>query len=356
MSVKRFSCVRWTGSCGDENEKPMNQPAPESLPLSFKDRTIGLRVFGILTILLGCLCALFVLLLILGQVLSAKTAGTSGNYQSMIPTAGMYAVMAVTLVWLGIGSIMARRWARALLLIFSWTWLIMGIVALIFMAIFLPMILEQLQADLPQGQTTMTSGVKAVVMIISLGFVALFFVALPIVWILFYRGPHVRLTCEARNPVAGWTEACPLPILNISLWVGISALLLLVMPLSCRGVFPFFGTFVTGGVGTLIYLGFGINMGYSAFAMYKLRAHGWWLNFITFVVLMISHLLTYARQDLMKFYELAGYPEEQMEQLQKFSELSGNWVVWGVLLVALPFLGYLIYLKKHFRRSLTPDI
>ena len=321
------------------------------LPLPFKDRTTGLRVFGILTILLGCLCGLMVLLMILGQVLTAKTSETAVNYRSIIQAAAVYVFLAVALVWLGIGSIMARRWARALLLIFSWTWLTMGIVSLIFMGIFLPTLLENMQADLPQGQAAMSFGVKAVVMIISLGMLAVFFVALPIVWILFYRSPHVKQTCEARDPVAGWTEACPLPVLNMSLWVGISALMLLLMPLSCRGVFPFFGTFLPGWPGTFVYLVFAIVMGYSAYAMYKLDMRGWWLNFVSFCVLGISHWVTYARQDLMEFYRLAGYADEQLEQLQKFSASSGSLVVWGTLLVALPFLGYLIYLKKLFRRA-----
>ena len=92
-------------------------------------------------------------------------------------------------------------------------------------------------------------------------------------------------------------------------------------------------------------------MGYSAYAMYKLDMRGWWLNFVSFCVLGISHWVTYARQDLMEFYRLAGYADEQLEQLQKFSASSGSLVVWGTLLVALPFLGYLIYLKKFFRRA-----
>jgi len=35
-----------------------------------------------------------------------------------------YALLAVLFVWLGIGSIMARRWARALVLVSSWFWLV----------------------------------------------------------------------------------------------------------------------------------------------------------------------------------------------------------------------------------------
>ncbi len=57
----------------------MNDNAPEpgpieSTPLAtpYKDRSVGLTIFGILTILLGCLAGLFIPLMLFGQVASAK--------------------------------------------------------------------------------------------------------------------------------------------------------------------------------------------------------------------------------------------------------------------------------------------
>jgi len=44
----------------------MNQEIPPPLPVEFKDRKTGLTIFGILTILLGLLCALMVLFMFLG--------------------------------------------------------------------------------------------------------------------------------------------------------------------------------------------------------------------------------------------------------------------------------------------------
>ena len=87
--------------------------------MEFKDRQTGLIVFGILEILLGCLCALLVPLMIWGQAMSAQATGGAPNFRMAIPGALVYAMLAVALVWLGIGSMRFRRWARALLLILS---------------------------------------------------------------------------------------------------------------------------------------------------------------------------------------------------------------------------------------------
>ena len=110
-----------------------------SLAMPYKDRSAGLLIFGILTILLGCVAGLFVPLMFFGQAMSAKArTGVPAPFSAILPAVLIYSVLAVALVWLGIGSIMARRWARALLLIFSWSWLILGTVCFGFHGILHP--------------------------------------------------------------------------------------------------------------------------------------------------------------------------------------------------------------------------
>ena len=96
----------------------MTEQNPNPPPVEFKDRGTGLTVFGILTILLGCLSGLLVPLMFLGQMMAAKATHAPSNIQALIPGMFMYGAMAVILIWLGIGSIKARRWARALWLVF----------------------------------------------------------------------------------------------------------------------------------------------------------------------------------------------------------------------------------------------
>ena len=107
----------------------------------FKDRTTGLIVFGILEIIFGAFCALMVPLMIFGMFVSAglhKGSTPPVGASMMIPGILFYVLIAVWSIWMGIGSIKARRWARALLLVTSWLWLISGMVGLVFMLVLLP--------------------------------------------------------------------------------------------------------------------------------------------------------------------------------------------------------------------------
>src|SRR5579863_3045553 len=121
----------------------MNEPIPSIAPVepgapAYKDRSTGLMIFGILTVLLGCLTGLFIVLMLAGQAMAPKTAQAQSNPAAILPAIATYGFLTVALIWLGIGSVQARRWARALLLIFSWSWLLMGILMMIMAGIFLP--------------------------------------------------------------------------------------------------------------------------------------------------------------------------------------------------------------------------
>jgi hypothetical protein len=92
-----------------------------TVPLApdYKNRSGGLVVFGVLTILLGVICGLMVPMMLLGQLTKPQSADVPAITLAMIlPALLIYGGLAVAWVWLGIGSIKARRWARALLLIY----------------------------------------------------------------------------------------------------------------------------------------------------------------------------------------------------------------------------------------------
>ncbi len=99
-----------------------------SSPFPYKDRKTGLIIFGVLTMGIGGLVALLVPLMIFSATMSTKELGSDQVGKIVGPAIAFYGLLAVVLIWLGIGSTMARRWARALLLIFSWTWLILGLI------------------------------------------------------------------------------------------------------------------------------------------------------------------------------------------------------------------------------------
>jgi hypothetical protein len=184
-------------------------------------------------------------------------------------------------------------------------------------------------------------------MVISFG---LFFVLTPAIWTFFYNSRHVKATCETRDPKTRWTDGCPLPVLGFCLWLGLTVPMMLVMPVTNHGVMPFFGMFLSGLPGTLYCLLIAVVWGCAAWLMYHLDVRGWWLILIALVLFMTSSVLTYAHHDLLEMYHLMGYPQAQIDQIQKTGLLAGNGMSWMMMASTLPFLGYLLFIKKYLHK------
>jgi hypothetical protein len=316
---------------------------------TYKDRSTGLIVFGILTILLGCMAGLLILLMLVGQAAAAYTNAPPTPLSAILPAMFIYVVLAVALVWLGIGSVKARRWARALLLIFSWSWLVMGLIALVSMVFILPTVLANIHASATPGQPAMPAATIGVIMVFTGLMLGVFFIIVPAVWIFFYNSRNVKATCEMRDPVTRWTDACPLPVLALCLWLLFSVPMMLFMPVMGHGVMPFFGMFLTGLPGALLCLALAALWACAAWLLYKLDVRGWWLILIAMVVFMASALLTYSRHDMIEMYQLMGFPQAQIDQIKQIGLLTGNRMAWMTTFSMLPFLGYILFIKKYLR-------
>jgi hypothetical protein len=116
-------------------------------------------------------------------------------------------------------------------------------------------------------------------------------------------------------------------------------------------VMPFFGMFITGLPGTLLCLALAALWAYAAWLLYKLDARGWWLILVAMFVFMVSALMTYARHDIIEMYQLMGYPPVQIEQIQKTGLLTGTRMAWMMSFSMLPFLGYILFIKKYLRHK-----
>jgi hypothetical protein len=228
----------------------------------------------------------------------------------------------------------------------------MGILVLIVMAFVMPKMLANVAgggiSDANQNHALPPAAI-GIVMDVMLLIFGVFFVVLPAVWTFFYNSRHVKATCETRDPVTRWTDACPLPVLALCLWLMFSVPMLLLMPLAGHGVVPFFGMFLTGVPGTLFCLAIAALWTYCAWLLYQLKPPGWWLILTALIVFMASSLVTFARHDVLEMYYLMGYPQAQIDQIQKTGLLVGNRMTWLMSFFILPFLGYLLFVKKYFR-------
>ena len=100
-------------------------PASADTP---RDRSLGLALFGTLQLLIAGFFALMVPFFVL--LLMPQPAQAQPHPQVVVPFLISYATLAAAFATLGVGSILARRWARALTLILSWLWLVTGLLTM----------------------------------------------------------------------------------------------------------------------------------------------------------------------------------------------------------------------------------
>ncbi len=96
--------------------------------------------------------------------------------------------------------------------------------------IFVPQVLAR---PMPDG-TTLSQGAVVAVLIVTMIPAVGGMVILPLLFVLFYRSRHVKATCESYHPAPDWSEACPLPLLALSLMFFVGAVTLMVLPISRR--------------------------------------------------------------------------------------------------------------------------
>jgi hypothetical protein len=325
------------------------------------DRSTGLVIFGIFQIIFGLLAALLIPLVALGAFASRFAAGGSMRPGQIIYTIVTYGFVAVALVTLGIGSIQARRWARALTVVTSWYWLIMGLLITVLMTAVLPvamraaMEVQRNAANAPPAE--ISAGVMAVIITLIICFMAFFLVAVPIGYLVFYSREDVALTCRDRDPVERWTDRTPLRVLGASMVFFVGALYLLLVGLTTP-VFPFFGRYLTGVPGTLCFLVLAALDLYLAIGTFRLQLTAWWTAVITVPLRVVSMALTYAKADLIQAYSRTGMSQSQLNALSSNPVLRGHAALWWSLIAIVIFFFYLLSIKRYFKapESHPPEI
>jgi len=312
----------------------------------FKDSKTGLVVFGILHIIFGGFCALMVPFMIFGMIASTvfdNSAAAPMRPTMMIPALLLYVLMAVWFICMGIGSIKARRWARALVLVTSWLWLIGGIGGLIFILLLMPDIYDQM------GESEqMPPELARIMKYVMTAFMTVFYVIIPAVLVLFYGSKNVKATCQFRDPQVRWTDKCPLPVLALSLMFGFWAVSI---PFTAfyGWAIPFFGLILSGirGVGVLLLVM--LLAGYIAWGTYKLSIKAWWGAVLLIIAWALSAGITFSRVSLLDYYEKMNFPEQQLDIMKQFN-ISQDYMVFFLGLWVAGFLGYLLYTRRYFVR------
>ena len=316
--------------------------------VAFKDRKTGLVIFGIFHIIIGAFCLLFMLFTIVGAMALRNLGESTGAIMSvgqMILVVFLYLLLAVWFVWMGMGSILARKWARALILITSWLWLICGLIGFIAILLFMPALFSSLAA----GEEIPGEAVVIVQSIVT-AFLAFIFIVVPGAFALFYGSRHVKATCEQRDRQVRWIDKAPLPVITLSSILGCMAISMPLMGFY-RWTSHFFGVVLSGIPGAVIVLVYAVLFAYAAWGTYKLQVKAWWCGFLSTVALEVSMVITFSRVSLGEFYEKMGVPQERLEIIQRLDLFHDPRVVllWGLVIIG--FLGFIVYTKRYFKAS-----
>jgi hypothetical protein len=317
----------------------MNPPPVNSSVGPYRDRRTALLIAGVLEILLGVGAWLIVgLMIFAASMVTAQGAGSKG---SMIPGIAVYGIAGLVFVMLGVGSIRARRWARALWLVVSSFWLIGGVLAAAVVALLMASV----------------AGVESILLIAILSFFAVFMIGLPASLLAFYRSPHVKATCEAAGPQPCWTDGCPLPVLGAALWFASMTLTLPWMGWLYGGLYPFFGHFVRGAAGHGLWIASGLLSGIATYGIYR-RIHTLWLLGLVLVLVQgISATVTYAVVDPKELFAAMGIEGAALEQIERMGMIRPSYMIGSVAAAILPMVGLLLWARACFpKRSTEPAI
>ncbi len=327
---------------------------PDTTP-NLPDRSTRLKLFGIFQIVLGGLCGLGVL-----SSLAMATAHLAGltpqspeseamTAGTMIPSIVFSLMLAVAFIWLGVGSIRARRWAWTLTVLLSWMWLITGAIGFVgFMLFAGPM----MSASLDQ-QAKITPQVNVVFQIITNAIMACIYILLPGIFLIFYHRKSVLATCQRRDPQIRWTDRCPMPVLAISILQAYLTVTWMPTAAINGWVIPVFGIILSGVAGAAVILLLTLVNACLAWGTYRLQMAAWWGILLLNIAGILSAVVTFSQMDLMEMYEKMHTPEAQLAMMRKSEmiEMMSSPLAFSMILVSwIGLLGYLLYVRRYFVR------
>ena len=299
----------------------------------FRDRRGGLLAFGTLQIIIGLICALFVLVLAAALELTSRRGIAPPT--NIAPAFVIYGAAAFYFITVGSGSMRARRWARAMSVAFSAAWLAVGIAVVLSSLLFIRRTLVFVRPS----ETALVIGSTAAILIVA-------FIILPLALFLFYRREDVQLTCETHDLTIRWTDRVPWPVLAVATLLGFASFATLANV--GAPVVPFFGMALTGASAALTMLVLSGLFGFLTVQWIVLRKSAWWTTLLLHVIGGIVAMVTLATGDVGEVYAKLNMPREQNEAMQ-LETLGRSPALWAiVILVWAAYLGVLLYTRRYF--------
>jgi hypothetical protein len=304
---------------------------------SKNQRPAGLVILGALEVLFGGVLSLIaVLVSFIKDKLPAE--------QMKFVWVDVYLCLGLALLWvvLGIGSFMAKRWARALVLITAWSWLILGTVGFgisIYQWIFPDAAQTERFAALPPGtMTAIHVGMSLFMLFIG--------TVLPLILVLYYSRDKVREACEALDPGTSWVDGVPLPVLGLCLWMGLGAFLAFPIMAFFHFAMTLYGVVISGAVGGTVLFLFSVINFFLAWGFYRLRIEAWWGS-LAFYAICSGSMFFYTQENMAELYRRMEMPMELVGKAMPSAAYYQCVGLGSILLVV----GYLAFIKRYFKTA-----
>lgn len=302
-------------------------------PPPFRDRSVRLRLGGLVCALAGVAVAGSGLLVLAVPLLPIE--GPKTPWSSAILSAIVHGLLGVGLVRVGVGSYRRRRWVPAAISFVGWTWLIFGLLGLVFGWF----MVRALTADFV-GE--MATAAELVLWSLTAGMLV-GGVMVPLLLLWAYRHPDVAATCARHDPTSGPLSERPREVATLGLALYLGAALL--PPMALSGVLPLFHLWLEGWTATLVLLAGAAAFAWCAHGVLGQRLAAWWGSQTIFAVTGLSSFVTLQRHSLGELMRRYGADPEQAALLDAVPRTPLSLAV-AALTVAM--LIYLISIRRHF--------
>lgn len=327
-----------------------------SLPASpinqYKDRRTWLVLFGIVELLIAAFFGFMAaVMMALPRITGNRPLPPELPHGFWISISIGYLLLGLCFVAGGIGSILAKNWARLLMLFLSWCWLVCGICAVIGQILFIV-------AGQNFGAATIQNGQAApqfvhAVQIFTTIFTLIVFVLLPLTFIIFYARKSVKATCQRTLSSEQRERSVPIAIWVLAVLLGLHALALL----WTATLFPaigFFGVLLTGWGARLVLILLTAIWGWLAWNCYQRNLHGWWAALALSVFFGLSNLITNIKHTADEMYRVMNLPMPASAPLPAIFASATFRVGFGAVFL-LAYLGFLLYTKRYFLEPETTE-
>lgn len=274
--------------------------------MEYRDRSLILRVFGALLLLGGVACAIlgpvemycYYLFSEGGPFYYEGFGFGSFMFANLTAQIAGYYVIALILIPLGYGHVTLRRWARPVAEALLWCWLVLGLpLTLIFFGI----LFSAKDLGLPLA-------------LAALLLLPLAYPVAPILLLRFYRGDNIRRTFEARDPERTWLNRLPTANLVLSL-LFLFYLFALHLPIFLNGMFPAFGTWLTGLPGIIATTAAILSLAVLVWGVLRQSQWAWWGSILYFALLTSTIVVAFATTSYFELLSTANFPQFEVDFL-----------------------------------------